>query len=127
MGKDRLVGVVLCGGLSTRYGEDKALAPFEGLPLVDRAIAQLKPVTERVVLLAGRSPHRFWSRGARRRGQQRSWTGSRRALRYWLCDHSVRVAIAVDGAASDLERSSSLHRGSAERRRCSVTRWPRSA
>lgn len=98
MGKDRLVGVVLCGGLSTRYGEDKALAPFEGLPLVDRAIAQLKQVTDRVVLLAGRSPHRFWSRvGHGVEVSSDPGQGPAEALRYWLCDHSVRaLVIAVD-------------------------------
>ena len=62
MGKPKLIGIVLCGGSSRRFGEDKALAVFNGRAMIDLAIEQLTPHCGRIILLAGRQPHRFWSR-----------------------------------------------------------------
>lgn len=46
------LGVVLAGGLSTRYGSPKALATVGGHRIVDRAAAALREVTDRVVAIA---------------------------------------------------------------------------
>jgi molybdopterin-guanine dinucleotide biosynthesis protein A len=43
----------MAGGLSRRYGTDKAFARVGGIPLVRRAAAALRSVTGRVVLLGG--------------------------------------------------------------------------
>jgi molybdopterin-guanine dinucleotide biosynthesis protein A len=47
-----LLGVVLAGGRSTRYGSDKAFADLGGIPLVERAVRTLGPVARRVVVVA---------------------------------------------------------------------------
>lgn len=46
------LGVVLAGGLSTRYGSPKAFATVAGERIVDRAATALREVTERVVVIA---------------------------------------------------------------------------
>jgi molybdenum cofactor guanylyltransferase len=48
-----LAGAVLCGGLSRRMGTDKALLCFEGVSLVERAVARLRGVCEPVVIAPG--------------------------------------------------------------------------
>lgn len=49
----RTLGVVLAGGLSTRFGTDKALALYEGRALIDHALAALAAQTD-AVAVAGR-------------------------------------------------------------------------
>ena len=109
MGKPELIGIVLCGGTSKRFGKDKALAPFNSRSMVDLAIDQLRPHCERVVLLAGRQPHRFWSRlEPSIEVSSDPGEGPAEALRYWFCDYKNRaLVIAVDMpklSASDLGR-----------------------
>lgn len=48
-----ILGVVLAGGKSTRFGGDKAQAKLGGKPLIDRAIAALQAQCDAVVV-AGR-------------------------------------------------------------------------
>lgn len=49
---DAVLGVVLAGGLSSRYGRDKALVEVGGVRIVDRVIAALRAVTPDSVLIA---------------------------------------------------------------------------
>ena len=50
-----IVGVVLAGGASTRFGRDKALAVVDGVPLAERAHRALDTVCDEVVIAdAGR-------------------------------------------------------------------------
>ncbi len=109
MGKPKLMGIVLCGGSSKRFGEDKALAEFNGRAMIDLAIEQLRPNCDHIVLLAGRRPHRFWSRlEPHIEVSSDPGEGPAEALRYWFCEHKKRaLVIAVDMpklTASDLER-----------------------
>jgi molybdopterin-guanine dinucleotide biosynthesis protein A len=53
MTPDRVLGVVLAGGKSSRFGSDKALARIDGRTLLDRALAALEPQCQAVVV-AGR-------------------------------------------------------------------------
>src|SRR5712691_3636034 len=55
MGRDALAmsAVVLCGGRSTRFGEDKALVRFEGEPLVLRIGRRMSEVADPVFLASG--------------------------------------------------------------------------
>ncbi|MBT8477816.1 MAG: NTP transferase domain-containing protein, partial [Gemmatimonadetes bacterium] len=48
----QLLGVVLAGGRSTRYGSDKAFAELGGTSLVRRAARTLRPEAGRVVVVA---------------------------------------------------------------------------
>ena len=51
-----LPGVVLCGGRSARMGVDKATIIFEGMTLLDRALARLDSVCDPVLIAAGDLP-----------------------------------------------------------------------
>ena len=46
----RLLGAVLAGGRSSRFGSDKALALLAGRPLLDHAVASISPHVETVVI-----------------------------------------------------------------------------
>lgn len=46
-----ILGAVLAGGLSTRFGSDKALAEIEGRRLIDIAVAALERWCEKVVVV----------------------------------------------------------------------------
>ncbi|MXO70209.1 molybdenum cofactor guanylyltransferase [Alteraurantiacibacter buctensis] len=49
-----ILGAVLAGGMSTRFGSDKALAVLDGRTLLERAVASLKALCDTVVIV-GRS------------------------------------------------------------------------
>jgi molybdopterin-guanine dinucleotide biosynthesis protein A len=46
----RLLGAVLAGGRSSRFGSDKAEALWQGKPLVEHALDALRPLVDEVVL-----------------------------------------------------------------------------
>jgi molybdopterin-guanine dinucleotide biosynthesis protein A len=46
----RLLGAVLAGGASSRFGSDKALALFAGRPLIDHVISALTPQVAALVI-----------------------------------------------------------------------------
>ncbi len=50
----RLLGAVLAGGRSRRYGRPKHAEAVGGVPMVERAIGLLEGVTERVVVVSSR-------------------------------------------------------------------------
>ena len=47
----KLLGAVLAGGASTRFGSDKALATFAGKPLLQHAIDALAPQVDTLVII----------------------------------------------------------------------------
>lgn len=47
-----VLGAIIAGGRSTRYGRPKALECVAGVRLVDRVLAALRPVTGNVVMIA---------------------------------------------------------------------------
>ena len=55
---NQILGVVLAGGRSLRFGSDKALASFEGKSLIDRAIEAVAPYCADIVV-AGRAHRQF--------------------------------------------------------------------
>lgn len=51
----RVLGVVLAGGQSRRFGSDKTVALLDGIPLIDRVVGALTPQVDAVVI-SGRPP-----------------------------------------------------------------------
>jgi molybdopterin-guanine dinucleotide biosynthesis protein A len=47
------LGAVLAGGLSSRFGSDKALALYRGAPMIDHAAALLRDFADEVVIVGG--------------------------------------------------------------------------
>ena len=45
-----ILGAILAGGQARRFGSDKALAPFNGTPMIDHVIAALRNVTDEIVV-----------------------------------------------------------------------------
>ena len=51
-----ILGAVIAGGRSTRFGSDKALALIGGERLIDRTIAALDPQVDRLVVCGRKWP-----------------------------------------------------------------------
>lgn len=50
----KILGAIIAGGLSTRFGSDKALATIAGRTMIERAIGALQPQVD-ALILCGRS------------------------------------------------------------------------
>ncbi|MCY3771569.1 MAG: molybdenum cofactor guanylyltransferase [Gemmatimonadetes bacterium] len=50
-GREQVTGVILAGGLSSRFGSDKALSRFEGERLIQRLCKTVAAATDRVLLI----------------------------------------------------------------------------
>lgn len=50
-GREEVAGVILAGGLSSRFGSDKALSRFEGERLIQRLCKTVGTVADRVMLI----------------------------------------------------------------------------
>lgn len=44
-------GVVLAGGGSSRYGKNKALVKFHGIPLIERVLDVMRPIFRRIIII----------------------------------------------------------------------------
>jgi molybdenum cofactor guanylyltransferase len=62
----RIFGVILAGGEGRRMGgQDKAMMPFAGRPLIAHVLDRLEPQVERVLISANGDPSRFAAFGCR--------------------------------------------------------------
>jgi len=52
-----ITGVILAGGLSKRYGQNKAFLEFDGIRLVDRVTAEMKNIFRHVILITNEKDH----------------------------------------------------------------------
>ncbi len=52
----KILGAILAGGASSRFGSDKALALFEGRPLIDHVIIALAPQVDTLVIIGRDHP-----------------------------------------------------------------------
>jgi molybdopterin-guanine dinucleotide biosynthesis protein A len=50
MDPDKVSGIILAGGYSTRMGFDKGLADFRGKPLIQYSIEILQPICSRIII-----------------------------------------------------------------------------
>jgi len=48
---EHVTGIILAGGLSTRYGQNKAFLKIGGVPLIERIAEEMKRVFTRVILI----------------------------------------------------------------------------
>jgi molybdopterin-guanine dinucleotide biosynthesis protein A len=51
---NHITGVILAGGLSKRYGQNKAFLEFDGARLIDRVTAEMKTIFRNVVIVTNR-------------------------------------------------------------------------
>ena len=59
-----ITGLILAGGRAQRMGGiDKGLIPFHGKPLIESAIAKLKPQVQTIVINANRSITKYATYG----------------------------------------------------------------
>lgn len=65
MSVDRIGGIVLAGGRSSRFGRDKLSEPIDGRPLLDRAVAAVLAVASDVVVVVAPGARRIVPTGAR--------------------------------------------------------------
>jgi molybdopterin-guanine dinucleotide biosynthesis protein A len=52
--KQAMTVVIQAGGMSSRMGEDKALKPFLGRPLIQRVIDRLSPIADELIVTTNR-------------------------------------------------------------------------
>ncbi|MBI1374166.1 MAG: NTP transferase domain-containing protein [Phycisphaera sp.] len=81
---------ILAGGKSSRFGSDKARAPFKGRPLIAQVAASLRPVAESVTVVAD-VPHKFSDLGMRTIPDMRARQGPLGGLRTAIADLSADV------------------------------------
>lgn len=48
--RERILGAIIAGGQSRRFGSDKALAPINGQPMIAHVIAALRPQVDALVI-----------------------------------------------------------------------------
>jgi len=53
-----ITGIILAGGKSSRYGENKAFVEFNGIQLIERVITVMGSVFERLILITN-TPHEY--------------------------------------------------------------------
>ena len=48
---EEVSGVVLAGGMSSRYGKNKALVEFHGIPLIERVLGVMRPIFRHIIII----------------------------------------------------------------------------
>ena len=103
----RLLGVVLAGGQSRRFGSDKAMAIWQGKPLIEHVIDTLRPMVDDLVLV-GRG-HRGLMSIADRPAPGMGPLGGLDAALHHAADHDFRRVLSV-GCDTPLIPAELLHR-----------------
>lgn len=61
--KEEITGIILSGGKSSRLGQEKGLADFNGKPLIQYAIDVLKPISDKIIISANNQLDEYTSFG----------------------------------------------------------------
>jgi molybdopterin-guanine dinucleotide biosynthesis protein A len=122
----KVLGAILAGGLSTRFGSDKALATIDGRPLIDHALDALRPQVDAVVVcgrewprvetIADRPAHRIGPLG-----------GLNAALHHAVrsgCDAVLCVPVDIWPLPGDLHERLVGHRPAVFDRQYLIGFWP---
>lgn len=77
-----LLGAVLAGGSSSRFGEDKTAALAAGMPMIERCVGALEPLCDEVIVVSARpqTPRGRWRIVADRRPETGPLAGIETAL-----------------------------------------------
>jgi molybdenum cofactor guanylyltransferase len=59
----KIIGWILAGGRSSRFGSDKALVMWQGKTLLSRAIERLRPQVDEVVINTNSDAPEYWAHG----------------------------------------------------------------
>jgi molybdopterin-guanine dinucleotide biosynthesis protein A len=54
-----VTGIILCGGKSTRLGRNKAMEKIGGVPLIERVMNRLTPITSKIILVTNKGNDNF--------------------------------------------------------------------
>ncbi len=54
---DHITGAILAGGLSKRYGQNKAFLELAGMRLIDRVAAEMRKIFKEVILITNEKAH----------------------------------------------------------------------
>jgi molybdopterin-guanine dinucleotide biosynthesis protein A len=100
----KILGAVLAGGRSTRFGSDKALASVQGVTLIDQVLRSLQPQCEEVAVV-GRVHDQVLSLADQPRGGMGPLGGLAGALRFAAehgFTHVLSSAVDIPGLPPDL-------------------------
>jgi molybdopterin-guanine dinucleotide biosynthesis protein len=74
---------IQAGGKSSRMGQDKALMPFRGMPLVQHVLEHLAPIADEIIVTTNQPEnYRFLDVRLPR-------SGGGGSVRYAFCQHSI--------------------------------------
>jgi molybdopterin-guanine dinucleotide biosynthesis protein A len=102
---NRIGGVVLAGGRSSRFGRDKLVEPIDGRPLLHHAIAAVQAVADKVVVVAAPGHDPVLPEGVRLVHDATAFQGPLEGLAVGLeaLGRSVRSAVVVAGDMPSLQ------------------------
>ncbi|WP_448502669.1 molybdenum cofactor guanylyltransferase [Sphingomonas sp.] len=97
-----ILGAILAGGASTRFGSDKALALLDGRPLIEHAIAAIAPQLDSIVVCGREWPGQV-SLADRPAGRQGPLAGLSAALLY-ASEHGFDAVLSAPCDTPDAPR-----------------------
>ncbi|MFD1611845.1 molybdenum cofactor guanylyltransferase [Sphingomonas tabacisoli] len=99
----KVLGAVLAGGRSSRFGSDKALAEYRGVPLIEHAVAALAAQCDAVVMVGRYGGIADWPEPGC--GPLGGLAGALRHARANLFDAVLSCGVDAPGVPADLRMS----------------------
>ncbi|MDO7841883.1 molybdenum cofactor guanylyltransferase [Sphingomonas immobilis] len=123
---DRILGAVIAGGRSRRFGSDKALVMIAGRPMIDHVIAALRPQVDGVIV-CGRAWPGLTAIADERPGRLGPLAGLEAALRHAVeCGYAAVLSVPVDTLPlpGDLPRLLASEGPATFRKQLLIGYWP---